>query len=114
LIAAAKSVEEGCRAAGITAQTWYNWLKDAPFKAEVDRQREAVTTEALDRLKGSVRVAVECLRSLLDVDEKSIRLKACGEVLDYFMKAREIEGIERRLDEIERIMRQEEARERQR
>jgi hypothetical protein len=49
MILAARSVEEGCRAAGITSVTWYAWLKDGGFKAEVDRQREAVISEALGR-----------------------------------------------------------------
>jgi hypothetical protein len=114
LVFGARSIDEGCRSAGITKQTWHNWMKDGGFKAEVDRQREAVISEALDGLKGSVRGAVEGLRSLLDVDEKNIRLRACGEVLDYFLKAREIEGIERRLDELEKIMKKEEAREERR
>ena len=59
LILGARSIEEGCRGAGISPVTWYAWLKTGGFKAEVDRQREAVISEALDGLKGSVRCAVE-------------------------------------------------------
>jgi hypothetical protein len=104
LVFGARSVEEGCRAAGITPTTWYKWLKDKGFKAEVDRQREAITAEALDRLKGAVTSAVEGLKGLLDAEEKNIRLRACGEVLDYFLKARELEGIERRLCDLEKTI----------
>ena len=107
LVVAARNIEEGCRSAAISTQTWYTWMKDKGFKEEVDRQRELVISDALDRLKGSVRGAVEGLRTLLDAEEKNIRLRACAEVLDYFLKARELEDIERRLSKLEEAARAE-------
>ena len=104
LVLASRTIEEGCRDAGISAVTWYAWLKDEEFRNEVERQRKAVITEALDRLKGSVIGAVEGLRTLLDAEEKNIRLRACREVLDYFLKARELEDIEKRINIIEQTM----------
>jgi len=38
LVLAAKSIEEGCRAATITPVTWYAWLKNEGFKAVVEAQ----------------------------------------------------------------------------
>jgi hypothetical protein len=104
LVLAARSIEEGCRTAGITRQTWYNWVKDEGFANDVYRRRERVISEALDRLKTSVAGAVEGLTGLVHAGEDNVRLRACREVLDYFMKARELEEIERRLAVLERVV----------
>jgi len=103
IILAARTIEEGCLSAKITTQTWYSWLKAPVFKAEVDRQRDVVIAETLDRLKAAICKAVERLALLMDSTSESIQLRACGQVIDYFLKAREIESIERRLTELERL-----------
>ena len=104
LVLAAHSVEEGCRSAGITKQTWYNWMRDQALSEAVCQCREGVVSEALDRLKTAVVFAVDGLAGLVEAEEKSIRLRACGQVLDYFMKARELEDMERRLSALERVV----------
>ncbi len=104
LILRARSVEEGCRMAGITRQTWHTWMKDDAFKEEVRLQREAIVADSLDRLRAAVTGAVEGLTNLVDAEETNIRLRACGQVLDYFMKARELEDMDRRLCVLERAI----------
>ena len=76
LVLAAKSIEEGCRAATITPVTWYAWLKNEGFKGVVEAQREAVVSEALNRLKAAVKGAVEGMTVLMGAEEKNIRLRA--------------------------------------
>jgi len=104
LVLAAKSIEEGCRTAGIAKRTGYNWMHDEGFKAAVGEGREALSSEALDRLKAALTSAVEGLTGLVEAEEKNIRLKACAEVIDYFLKARELEDLERRLAALERAI----------
>jgi hypothetical protein len=104
LILRARSVEEGCRMAGITKQAWYKWMKDEGFAEEVRLRREAIVAESLDLLKAAVTGAVEGLTRLVDAEEASVRLRACGQVLDYFMKVRELEDMERRLVVLERAI----------
>ena len=104
LVLSARNIEEGCRTAKITTQTWYTWLREGGFKAEVDRQREAVISEAMDRLKAAVNEAVEGLTALMGVEEKNIRLRACERVLEYFLKTKEIEEIEQRVSELEKAI----------
>ena len=101
LVLAARSIEEGCRAAGIAKRTWYNWMGDEALKEAVSLYREQVISDALDRLKSSVAFAVEGLTGLVEAEEKNIRLRACSEVIDYFMKAREIEEMDRRVSALE-------------
>ena len=101
LVLAARSIEEGCRAAGIAKRTWYNWMGDEALKEAVSLYREQVISDALDRLKSAVAFAVEGLTGLVEAEEKNIRLRACSEVIDYFMKAREIEELDRRVSALE-------------
>ena len=108
LVLGARSIEEGCRAAGIAKQTWYRWMSDEAMKVAVSRCREEVISDALERLKTAVAFAVEGLTGLVEAEEKNIRLRACSEVLDYFMKARELEDMERRLCALERAVLREE------
>jgi len=90
--------------AGLTRQTWYTWMKDDGFREEVRVRRETIVAESLDRLKAAVTGAVEGLTGLVEAEESAIRLRVCGQVLDYFMKARELEEIERRLAVLERVV----------
>lgn len=85
------SIEEGCKSAGITTGTWYDWLKREEFRMEVDRQREMVVLEALERLKAAVSNTVDGLTALMNPEEKNIRLRALWHVLGYFLKALEFE-----------------------
>lgn len=101
LVLKARSIAEGCKSAGINKQTWYNWMRDEGFKEEVYSRREAVISEAFDSLRASITAAVEGLTGLVDCEEKSVRLKACNHVIEYFMKMREMEEIERRLSALE-------------
>jgi hypothetical protein len=73
-------------------------------KEEVHLRREAIISESLDRLKVAVTGAVEGLTGLVEAEETNIRLRACGQVLGYFMKARELEDMERRLIALERAI----------
>ena len=82
----------------------FSGMRDEGFEREVNRLREVVISEALDRLKTAVTGAVEGLTTLVDAEESNIRLRACGNVLDYFMKARELEDMERRLIALERAI----------
>ena len=59
LVLAARSIEEGCRAAGIAKRTWYNWMRDEALKEAVSLYREQVISDALERLKSAVAFAVE-------------------------------------------------------
>ena len=45
--------------------TFYGWLKERAFQAELNRQQSQVVTEALDRLKAGVTEAVEGLVDLM-------------------------------------------------
>jgi hypothetical protein len=100
----AKSLEEGRLKAKVSKATLFKWLKEDTFKAELDRQREIVISEALDRLKASLSKAVDELAGLIDADEKNIKIRACERVIEYFMKTKELSEIEARLNTLEKAL----------
>jgi response regulator RpfG family c-di-GMP phosphodiesterase len=67
--------EEACRGAGVTRETVHTWMKDPVFREELEEQREAVFSEALNTRKQSANQAVATLRNLLNSENESIRLK---------------------------------------
>lgn len=101
LVLRARSIDEGCRAAKISPQTWYRWMKVEGFSDTVRTQREAIIAESLDRLKSCVTDAVNELTGLVRTGEGPVRLRACHHVLTHFMKVRELEDMERRLAVLE-------------
>ena len=60
--------------------------------------------ESIQRLKANVTKAVDGLIELTGDEEKWIRLRACERVLDFFLKFKEMEVIEGRLEKIEKIV----------
>ena len=100
----ARSLEEGCRKARVAKSTLYQWLKDEPFRKELARHREQITSEALERLKASITRAVDGLIELVGDKDKGIRFRAIEKVLDFFMKVKEADELEARLEKVERVM----------
>jgi hypothetical protein len=101
LIVAAKTYKEGCEAAQIAPSTFYEWLKDTEFKAELDRQRRQVCEEAFNTLEHSLTKAVETLTALLDTSDDRLRRLAANDVIEHIIEHRELEDIEDRLAAIE-------------
>ena len=85
----ARSYEAGCKKAGLAKGTLYKWLRDETFKTALERQREAIIAESLQRLKLAITKAVDGLTELVESEEKGIKLKACEKVLDFFFKVRQ-------------------------
>ncbi len=100
-ILTARNYEEAIPAAGVCRQTFYTYLRNPNFKAELDRQLNQLTDGAMGRIKSAAGEAVEKMRALLDSESETIRLRAAQGIIDYTLKARELE-IGARLDEIEK------------
>ena len=88
LILAEKSIEAGCRSArgtreaGRTKQTFYNWLKDEPFKEEYERQQGQIFDLAFDTMKRNVQDGADKLAGLLSTDNPQLLRRVCRDVLD--------------------------------
>jgi hypothetical protein len=95
---------------GITTPTLYKWLKLPEFRsAYMAAKREAVTV-AVARLQQAATEAVEALRAIMNDPNKaaSARVGAARTILEMAIKAVEIEDLEVRIEELERVMAQKE------
>ena len=104
-IVVAASDKEGCKAAGISRNTYYKWTKEPAFMAELAKRRDQVVTEALDVLKGHIDKAVAALVGLLKTKNEGLRRQTATNIIDYTLKIKEINEIEKRLDTIEEAIR---------
>jgi molecular chaperone DnaK (HSP70) len=95
------TIIEGVSKAGLNPKTFYQWLKQPEFKAELDRQREEADKMAFDTLTQSLTKAVENLVKLLDHADERLRRLACKDVIEYIIKHKEVEDLEKRLTAIE-------------
>lgn len=92
---------EACEKGRLNRTTLYKWLKDPEFKREVDRQREEVAQEAMGLLSNNLTRAVEVLAGLLEDNDKRLRRFAAKDVVEYFLKHKELREVEERLMAIE-------------
>ena len=100
-IVSSPTYTEGCKKAKINKTTLYKWLKDPVFKAELDHQRDEVAAEAFGILSQSLTKAVETLVSLLDPKDDRLRRLVCKDVIEYIIKHKESEDLEKRIAAIE-------------
>lgn len=98
------SIERACKKAKIGRTTFYKWLKDKNFRAELKRQRDEVVEQALETLKFSLTKAVEQLVELMDSKKEMIRRWASKDIIEYSFKAMELSDFEERLEKVERII----------
>ncbi len=92
---------EGCKKARLNRTTFYEWLKIPEFKAELDRQRNEVASEAFGVLSQSLTQAVEALVGLLDNKDDRLKRLAAKDVIDFIVRHKENEDLDERLTAIE-------------
>jgi len=102
---AAGTYDEGCKKARISRNTLYKWLKDPPFKTELQRHRDVVIEEALDTLKGNINKAVDTLVSLLgSAGSDSLKRLICNDIIGHTIKSKELEDLEERITALEKTI----------
>ncbi len=101
-----RSIEEACKKAGVSRTHYYRRLReDAAFGAALKARREAANNEALGRLRNGVGFAVDVLVGLLASENEWVRRVAANDVISRFLKARELEELEGRVQRIETSLR---------
>lgn len=102
---AAKDIESGCRAAGISTTCYYDWMKNCPaFAEELDRQRNNLISDAMTKLRGGIGAAVDKLISLVHSESEEIARKSATSIIEMVLKLRESEEVEQRIESIEKII----------
>ncbi len=99
------TIEEACERAGISRNTFYEWLKEPQFKSELDRLRNEIVNEAVNHLKITSTKAAKTLGNLLERDDSpTVQRAAANDVLGHVMKFMELKELEDRLADIERYI----------
>jgi len=101
VIVSSTTYTEGCKKAKLNRTTFYEWLKRPEFKAELDRQRQQVVSEAFGVLSQSLTKAVETLTGLLDTKDQRLKRLACKDIIDFIIRHKENEDLDKRLTAIE-------------
>ncbi len=104
-IVASHTYSEGCRKARINRTTLYKWLHDPAFKAEMDRRRDQITQEGFSLLAQSLTRAVEVLTGLLGNKDKRLARLAAKDVVEHFVRCKEMQELDSRLAAIEEHLR---------
>jgi hypothetical protein len=98
IIAAWPGLPEHIKKAKINKTTLYKWLKEPEFKAELDRQRDEIVSEAFGVLSQGLTKAVT---GLLDTKDDRLKRLVCKDIIEHILKRKEIEDLNERLTEIE-------------
>jgi len=101
IIVTSTTYSEACEKAKLNRTTLYVWLKQPEFKAELDRQRNEVAAEAFGILTQSLTKAVEALTGLLDTQDERLKRLVCKDIIEHFLKHKEVTELEERITAIE-------------
>jgi hypothetical protein len=99
------NAEQAARAANVGLRTLYRWQKEPEFDAAYRAARRAAFSQSIARLQQASSAAVSTLLKVM-VDAKtpaSTKVRASECVLNQGAKAIEIEDIEVRVAELERV-----------
>ena len=100
-----RNLEEAAKAVGISSNTLLNWMKIPEFQAAYREARRAAYSQAVARLQqGAAAAATTLLKLMLDqATPASVRMRAAECILSHSSKAIEIEDVEARVSELERV-----------
>ncbi len=104
-ILSSPSLEEARRQVKAAKGTFYGWLKEPVFAAELTRQREAVVEQAFNQLKVGMTQAVDKLLELLHAEgERGLQLRAAQTLLEYGIKVVALKALEDRVEAMEQAV----------
>jgi|SRR5579871_2115270 len=100
-----RNVEDAARAVGIDAKTLLRWMKEPTFDTDYRAARRAAFAQSVARLQQASSAAVSTLLKVM-VDPSSpasTKVRAADSVLAHTIKAIEVDDIEARVSELERV-----------
>ena len=100
-----RNVEEAARAVGVSANTLLRWMKEPDFQAAYREARRAAYSQAVAKLQqGATAAATTLFKVMLDQETPaSVRVRAAEAIMNHSSKAIEIEDVEARVTELERV-----------
>ncbi len=85
-LVSAKSVSETAHLTGVNRSTIYRWMDDPVFRAEYDRQRDAVANFARAGMRTLLLKALTVQAERFDSDDPRERARVAREIIDHDAK----------------------------
>lgn len=101
-----KTMKAAARSAGVNEVTLWRWLQEPEFQAAYTKARRETVKQAIARLQQSAAQAVDTLKEVM-TSKKALdfaRVSAAKAILDYSLKAVELEDLAERIDALESKM----------
>lgn len=95
------SIKKAAQKSGVSRSSITRWLNQPVFKAELERRRLEIFNEALNILKLSSKWAAMQLVKFLNSKDPALVKWATREILNFAIRAAEIQDIEKRLERLE-------------
>ena len=104
----AASLRDAAKEAGIAEATLHRYLKDDAFKAEYQAAKREVVQQAICQLQRSAGKAVKVLIEIAEDKDSpsSARVSAAKTILETSLKAVELEDLEKRVGELEKLIKE--------
>ena len=103
-LAAARSIEAGCREAGVSDNTFYKFNANPTFRQALQDARDTLVRESMETLKSHIGRAVQELAALLDAPSPETRRKAAGDLINVYLKWRDSVELADRLESVETLI----------
>ena len=97
-------IKSAAEQAGVGRTTAHRWLKEPLFQEELTRRRHCILKDAMGSVQSHTTRAVQELVKLLDSSNEWLRRQTCKDILNYSLKVREIEDVEKRLRALEEAL----------
>jgi len=95
------SINAACKIVKIDRQTYYNWLKDEEFAAELKQQQDSLYSGALTELKSLFNNAVDAYKALLTSNDESIKFRTASAIIDNTVKIIDNKELQERIEILE-------------
>lgn len=102
------SIPEAAKEAGIGERTLWRWLKIESFQGAYRKARQEVVRQAVAQVQKAMSEAVDTLRGVMSNSEApaSARVSAAKVIIDMGIKAVEIEDLDARVTDIEKLIKE--------
>ncbi len=99
------TLKQAAKKAGIGEATLWRWMQDLDFAKQYRVAKRQAVSQAISKLQQACGEAVDTLCSIMKDEEAPApsRVSAAKAVLDTAIKAIEIEELESRIEELERL-----------
>jgi hypothetical protein len=100
-----RTVEDAARLAGVPPRTLHRWRKESEFKSAYIAAKREAFSQSIGRLHQMTTAAVSTLgKTMLDPrTPPATKIRAAESILGHTFKAIELEDLESRLSELERL-----------